>query len=154
MSTPTLNEQPKAPRGMAGASLVRAAESRTPRGALLAIREWWNRRKGSNAYRMIQATGSSGVVAEYTARRQGNAAIVFELYSNGIFDLSTLLADLPPLLGRELGRAWLKTESGRDARLHVVGAQDSAHARDGGIALLEPTVYAGSREVAAAMEVA
>ena len=49
MSTPTLNEQPKAPRGMAGASLVRAAESRTPRGALLAIREWWNRRKGSNA---------------------------------------------------------------------------------------------------------
>ncbi len=45
MSTPTLNEQPKAPRGMAGASLVRAAESRTPRGALLAIREWCNRRQ-------------------------------------------------------------------------------------------------------------
>ena len=62
------------------------------------------------------------MVAEYTARRQGNAAIVFELYSNGIFDLSTPLADLPPLLGRELGRAWLKAESGRDARLHVVGA--------------------------------
>jgi hypothetical protein len=130
--------KPQAPRGMPGASLVREAQYRTTRGALLAVREWWNKRRGSNAYRMVQATGSSGIVAEYTARRQGNAAIVFELYTNGIFDLSTPLAELPPLLGRELGRAWLKAESNHCGRLHIVGGQECSH---------NPSVHAGASEL-------
>jgi hypothetical protein len=134
---------------MSGASLVRESESRTERGTAITIREWWNRRKGSNAYRVVQAIRSSGgVLAEYTARSKGNAAMVFESYEAGIFDLSTPLADIGPDLGRAMGRAWLKAEDGQDARLHVVGARDCTHAtEDGLIPLLEPNVHAGSEEL-------
>ena len=141
--------KPRAPRGMPGATCVREGEHRTDRGAKLTIREWWNRRRGAGAYRVIQAARARGeVVSEYTARSRGNAAMIFELYLDGIFDLATPLSELPPNgLSQRMGRAWLKAEDGRCGRLHVVGATDCPHVgEDGLITLQNPSVYAGAEE--------
>jgi len=133
---------------MPGASLLREGEHRTVRGGIVTIREWWNRRRRTNAYRLVQATSSTGVIAEYFANRPGNAAIVFELYSAGIFDLSTTPHNVPPLLGRELGRAWLKAEDGRCGREHFVGStKDCAHVENGVIQLPKPSIHAGADEL-------
>ena len=114
----------RAPRGRSGATMVREAKHRTGKGAIVVVREWWHRPRGGRPYRYVDARRPDGqLLAEYTANVRGNAAVVFEAFAAGVFDLGMPLAEMPAGLGRAMGRAWLKAEAGRDGRQHIVGAR-------------------------------
>jgi hypothetical protein len=142
-------EAPRAPRGRPGATLVREEESRTHRGATVTIREWWHRAKGQAPYRFVEARSGSGLLGEYTTAVRGNAAIVFEAFLAGVYDLSTPLADLPPGLSRAMGRGWLKAADGRcnsTTHGHIAGAKGCPHVPGDLLKLATaPAVYAGLR---------
>jgi hypothetical protein len=115
---------------------------------VIVVREWWHKEKGRPAYRHLEARRKLGgeLIAEYTAASPGNAAMVFEAFLAGIFDLSTPLSALPWDLGRAMGRGWLKAENGRCLRLHVMGATECPHyGEDGRVDLTNPAVHAGFR---------
>ena len=79
-----------------GGYVIREEPARTTRGAPYVVRLI---RYPGPSYGVVAARKGGGGIAEYRAARAGNAAMVFELYLAGIFDLSTRLADLPGGVG-------------------------------------------------------
>lgn len=112
-----LIEKPSA-RAPKGSTLIEEADSRTPRGAKLTMRlfqtpDGWT----------VQATSGSRALAEVRCHREGTARMVYAAFNHGVLDLAVPLADLPPLLSRAMGRAWLDAERGACWSLHIVGAK-------------------------------
>jgi hypothetical protein len=142
-NSPPTSPEARAPRGRPGATLVREAESRTARGATVTVREWWHRAKGHAPYRYVEAR-SHTLLGEYTTAVRGNAAMVFESFLAGVYDLSTPLGELPAGLGRAMGRAWLKASDGACGRLHVVGGHCSHF--EGGKHALQTRMNSGDRD--------
>src|SRR5205807_187983 len=105
-------------------------------------------------YRFVEARGSS-LLGEYTTVSRGNAAIVFEAFQAGIYDLSTPLADLPPGLARAMGRGWLKATDAACARQHVAGAEESTCRHfEGAEHALQTRINSGLPERQTALEAA